>query len=397
MRFLRSARPSSAVRLCAALSMAALSFAGLSIAALDGSQDQPLKIVSPREDAILTGMTELRAEVAPNVAVTTMTFFVDGRLVCTVEAPPFGCPWDAGAVVSGHHVRVVASLASGERLIDNVHTKNVGHTERIKVEAVLVPVIVTDRGKFVRGLKQQDFEVLEDGVAQPVGSLVSENAPLELVLAIDISGSMEQALPEVKVAVKALLAKLRPGDAATLIGFNDTTFLVAESETDPKVREDAVDLLTSWGGTALYDATIFSLDVVNKRWGRKGVVIFSDGDDRHSLTRREAAMRRVQSSDAMLFTVGFGGAAMVPDLRKRLQDYAVATGGRAFFPRDAKQLDEVFGTIIAELSSQYVLSYSPPNPTPESKWRTITVRIPKGRYDIRARQGYRSIGSRAER
>jgi VWFA-related protein len=80
-----------------------------------------------------------------------------------------------------------------------------------------------------------------------------------------------------------------------------------------------------------------------------------------------------------------------------LQDYAVSTGGRAFFPRDTKQLDEAFGTIVTELSNQYVLSYSPANPTPESKWRTIKVRIPKGRYDIRARQGYRSLGSRAER
>jgi Ca-activated chloride channel family protein len=364
-----------------------------------GGQDTALRIVSPTEDAILTGVTELRAEISSDVAVRTVTFFVDGRLICTVEAPPFRCTWDAGVVVSGHHVRVVASLANGARLIGNVRTKDVGHSERIKVEAVLVPVIVTDRGKFVRGLKKQDFEVLEDGVAQSVGSLVSEEAPLELVLAIDISGSMEQALPDVKVAVKHLLSKLRPGDAATLIGFNDTTFLVAESETDPQAREEAVDLLTSWGGTALYDATIFSIDLVNRRWGRKGVVIFSDGDDKHSLTRRDAAMARVQASDAMMFTVGFGGAAALPDLRKRLQDYAVSTGGRAFFPHDTKQLDEVFGTIVAELSNQYVLSYSPanPNPIPESKWRTIKVRVPKGRYDIRARQGYRSLGSRAER
>jgi VWFA-related protein len=360
-------------------------------------QGATITIVSPQEEAILTGVTKLQAEISSDVAVRAVTFFVDGRLACTVEAPPFACTWDAGAIVSGHHVRVVASLANGARLIGNVHTKQVGHTERIKVEAVLVPVIVTQRGKFVRGLKQHDFEVLEDGVAQPVGSLVSEEAPLELVLAIDISGSMEQALPDVKVAVKHLLSKLRPGDAATLIGFNDTTFLVAESETDPRAREEAVDLLTSWGGTALYDATIFSLDLVKRRWGRKGVVIFSDGDDKHSLTRRDAAMARVQSSDTMLFTVGFGGAASLPDLRKRLQEYAVSTGGRAFFPHDAKQLDEVFGTIVAELSNQYVLSYSPAIPALESKWRTITVRIPKGRYDIRARQGYRSLGSRTER
>jgi Ca-activated chloride channel homolog len=390
--------------------IARLVMAGLVLVALAITGDAPMiagsgqgpgttiTIVSPQEEAILTGATELRAEITSDVAVTAVTFFVDGRLACTVEAPPFRCTWDAGAVVSGHHVRVVASLANGARAVGNVRTKEVGHSERIKVEAVLVPVIVTDRGgKFVRGLKKADFEVLEDGVTQAVGSLVSEDAPLELVLAIDISGSMEQALGDVKVAVKHLLSKLRPGDAATIIGFNDTAFLVAESETDPRVREEAVDLLTSWGGTALYDATIFSLDLVNRRWGRKGVVIFSDGDDKHSLTRRDAAMARVQASDAMLFTIGFGGAAALPDLRKRLQDYAVSTGGRAFFPHDTKQLDEVFGTIVAELSNQYVLSYSPANPTPESKWRTIKVRIPKGRYDIRARQGYRSLGSRAER
>jgi Ca-activated chloride channel homolog len=359
----------------------------------------PVTIASPAEDAIVTGPTELRAEIPPGLAVQTVAFFVDGRLVCTLEAPPFRCTWDAAAVVNGHHVRVVATLADGRRTVGNVRTKDVGLTEKIRVDAVLVPVIVTDKGKFVRGLKKQDFEVLEDGVAQPLGSLVSEDAPLELVLAIDISGSMEQALPDVKVAVKQLLTKLRPGDSATLIGFNDTTFIAAESETNPKVREDAVDLLSSWGGTALYDATLVALDMVNKRWGRKGVIIFTDGDDRHSLTRREQAMARVQASDAMLFTIGFGGATSLPELRKRLQDYAVSTGGRAFFPHQAKELDEVFGTIVAELSSQYVLSYSPANHSPDQKWRTIKVRIPKsGQYDIRARQGYRTIGSsRVER
>lgn len=357
-----------------------------------------LRVVAPQEGAIVSGLTELSAVVTPPGGIKSVTFFVDGRLVCTVEQTPYACKWDGGSAVNGHHVRVVATLDDGRRLIDNVRTKDVGYVEKIRVDAVLVPVIVTANGRFVRGLKKQDFQVFEDGVSQPVGSLVSEESPLELVLAIDISGSMESALPEVKVAVKALLSKLRPGDAATLIGFNDTTFMVAESETDPKAREDAVELLTSWGGTALYDATIFSLDVVNRRWGRKGVVIFTDGDDRHSLTRREAAMARVQSSDALMFTIGFGGASTMPDLRKRLEAYASSTGGRAFFPRHAGELDEVFGTIISELSNQYVLSYSSANNKPDQGWRTIKVMIPKGKYDIRARQGYRTIASpRTER
>ena len=80
--------------------------------------------------------------------------------------------------------------------------------------------------------------------------------------------------------MKQLLSKLRPGDAATLVGFNDTLFLAAEREKDQQTRERAVDLLTAWGGTALYDATVRALDLVSREWGRKGIVIFSDGDDR---------------------------------------------------------------------------------------------------------------------
>jgi VWFA-related protein len=241
-------------------------------------------------------------------------------------------------------------------------------------------------------LKQDDFEVFEDGVVQPISSIVSEDAPLDLVLAIDISGSMEHALTDVKAAVKQLLAKLRPGDAATLVGFNDTTFVVAEREKDQRAREKAVELLTSWGGTALYDATVRALDLVSREWGRKGVVIFSDGDDRHSLTQRETAMARVQASDAMLYTVGFGSGATVPRLRGSLQTYASATGGRPFFPRHTKDLDGVFDEIVAELANQYVLSYSSTNLKLDSKWRDIKVQVRKGKYDIRARRGYRATG-----
>ncbi len=354
-------------------------------------QSPRLTITSPEPDAIVTGPAQLAAQIVAPDDVESVSFFVDGRLACTVEQPPYQCGWDAGVVVRGRHVRVVAQLAGGGRLVGNVRTKDLGYQERIRVEAVLVPVIVTERGKFVRGLKKQDFQLYEDGVAQPVGSLVSEEAPLELVLAIDISGSMEAALPQVKQAVRQLLVKLRPGDAVTLVGFNDTTFIVAERETNQQAREDAVELLASWGGTALYDATVTALDLVSKGWGRKGVVVFSDGDDRDSLTRRETAMSRVQASDAMLFTVGFGAGGAVPDLRRKLEGYAHSTGGRAFFPQNAAELDETFDTIVAELANQYVLSYTSTNQARDKGWRNIKVQVPNGKYGIRARQGYRAV------
>ena len=359
------------------------------------AQTAALRITSPTPDSIVSGVIRLEAAVTPEQqlpAVQSVTFFVNGRLVCTVERPPFGCSFNPGDVVRGHHVRVVATLTDGRRLIDNVRTKDLGYVEKVRTEAVLVPVIVRHNGEFVRGLRQQDFELFEDGVAQPISSFVNENAPLDLVLAVDISGSMESALPDVKAAVRQLLSKLRPGDAATLVGFNDTFFVAAEREKDRKTREEAVDLLTSWGGTALYDATVRALDMVSREWGRKGVVIFSDGDDRHSLTPRETAMARVQASDAMLYTVGFGGGATVPALRTSLESYARSTGGRAFFPRTVKELDGVFDEVVTELANQYVLSYSSTNLKTDSAWRNIKVLVRKGKYDVRARRGYPANG-----
>jgi Ca-activated chloride channel family protein len=356
------------------------------------AQGPQIHISSPQSDTIVSGDIWLEATITPGTEVQSVNFFVDGRLVCTAERPPFGCNWYSGDVVRGHHVRVVATLPDGKRLIDNVRTKDLGFTERVRTEAVLVPVIVTDSGQFVRGLQRQDFEVFEDGVPQRIASMVSEDAPLDLVLAIDISGSMERALPEVKAAVTQLLGKLRLGDAATLVGFNDTMFLLAEREKDQKARAAAVELLTSWGGTALYDATVRALDLVSREWGRKGVVIFSDGDDRNSLTQRETAMARVQSSDAMLYTIGFGGGATVPQLRKSLESYAHSTGGRAFFPRQVRELDAVFDDIVAELANQYVLSYSSTNAKQDNSWRNIKVQVRAGKYEVRARRGYRANG-----
>lgn len=366
------------------------------LSAVAGAQAPALHITSPSANMLVSGPTVI--EIAPLPGVATVNFTVDGRQVCVVDRPPFRCTWHAGDVVRGHHIRVVATLAGGGRLTDNVHTRDPGFTEKVRTEAVLVPVIVTEHGRFVRGLKQKDFQIFEDGVPQPVASTASEETPLDLVLAIDVSGSMEGSLDEVKAAVKQLMAKLRPGDAATLVGFNETMFLLTEREKDQRARERAVDLLSSWGGTALYDATVRSLDLVSRDWGRKGMVLFSDGDDRDSLTSREKAMARVQASDAMLYTVGFGGGSVVPELRQSLDNYARSTGGRAFFPRGTKELDGIFDQIVAELSNQYMLSYSSTNLKQDGGWRNIKVQVRNAKYEIRARRGYRASGpQRAER
>jgi VWFA-related protein len=127
------------------------------------------------------------------------------------------------------------------------------------------------------------------------------------------------------------------------------------------------------------------------------VVIFSDGDDRDSLVGRERAMARVQASDAVVYTIGFGAGSTLAGLRQGLEQYAAATGGRAFFPRNVSELDDVFDAVVVELANQYMLSYSPLNTARDGKWRSINVRVRKGKYSIRARAGYRFESQLAER
>ena len=375
-----------------AAGVSALAAVAILSATIFARQGATLRITAPAADVIVSGNTRIDIAIEPAAEmanIKTVTFSVNGRLACMLERAPFTtCSFEPGDVVRGHHIRVVATLNDGRRLVDNLRTKEIGYAEKIRTAAVLVPLIVTNGGTFVKGLKQQDFEIFEDGVRQPIDSLVTDDAPLDLVLAIDVSGSMERALVDVKPAVKQLLSRLRTGDSATLVGFNDTMFIAAEREKDRRTREAAVDLLTSWGGTALYDATVRTLELVSRETGRKGIVIFSDGDDRNSLTRRETAMERVQASDAMLYTIGFGGGATVPQLRASLESYARSTGGKPFFPKHTGELDAIFDDIVSELANQYVLSYSPLNAKQDGKWRSIKVRVRKGGYEIRARQGY---------
>ena len=126
------------------------------------AQAPALRITMPERDTIVSGNTSIQVALEPVAEVAnlkSLTVFANGRLVCTIDRPPLSCPWQPGEVVRSHHIRVVATMTDGRRFVDNVRTKELGYTERINAEAVLVPLIVTDGGQFVRGLKQQDFEI----------------------------------------------------------------------------------------------------------------------------------------------------------------------------------------------------------------------------------------------
>src|SRR5437762_5038102 len=180
----------------------------------------------------------------PVEAGVGVTFFADGRQVCALIHPPYECPWDAGETIVEHQIRAVGTLAGGGRVVQTVRTKSVGFAEKVNVDVVQVTVTVGDgHGKFVRGLTQGSFHVFEDNHPQAISHFASENVPLELVVAIDISGSMAPSMPKLKPAVKEFLGDVPPQAQVTLLGFNDSIFTLTRKQTDPSERIKAVDRL----------------------------------------------------------------------------------------------------------------------------------------------------------
>jgi Ca-activated chloride channel homolog len=376
----------SPLLLCAALTV---------VAAAQGTPSNPeLRILSPGADAYVSGPTLLRAKVDPPDGVTALTFFVNGRQACALTRLPFECEWDAGPAIAEHQVRAVATLKDGTRLVQTVRTKSVGYSERVDVDVVQVTVTVSDEhGRFVRDLPQSAFHVLEDGHAQTITHFASEDVPLELIAAIDISGSMGPAMPRVKNAVKGFLGDVAPEHQVTLLGFNDNIFTLTRKTTDRSERVKAVDRLAPWGSTALYDVLLRGVEMLGRQTGRKALVVFSDGEDQGSHATINDVERRLQSSDVTLYMIGQGRGVTLDPLRRVMERLAAPTGGRAIFTDSMDELHAAFAQLLDELSNQYLIGYQSTNTKRDDAWRKIKVDV-EGHSDVRARQGYRALAGK---
>ena len=359
-----------------------------------GSQGEEVTatITSPEPDSYAAGTVPLRVVVRPGSRVKDIAramFYVDGRLVCTVMEPTrLECPWEAGSEIKEHVIRAVVELHGGVRAVTSMRTKGLDLVEAVQVEVTQVTAVVTDRGRFIKGLPQTAFRLLEDGVPQKITHFSSEGSPLELVIAIDVSESMTQAMPQLKNSVKRFLSALSPKDQVTLTAFNDSMFTLTRRDTSADQRLRAVDRLAPWGGTALYDVIVRGLQQLSKQSGRRVLVVFSDGDDKTSHSTIQAVEQAVRSSDATLFMVALGNGVRNATIKSGIERLVDMSGGRALFVERSDQLDGPFAEILNELSNQYLIGYESTNSARDGKWREIKLELPQHGYDVRARQGY---------
>jgi Ca-activated chloride channel family protein len=376
-------------------SLTAVSLAlGLASAMSLGRQapEPTLAVLSPKPDDVVSGLTHFAAEVRPaELAVSQVEFFLDGALACRSVHPPFDCAADVGHRGLAASVRAVALLADGRRLVQTVRTKAPGLVISSETDAVLVTAHVIDsHGRFVHGLTEASFRILEDGQPQEIGSFSDEDAASTVLLALDMSGSMAVAVADLKAAAAGFLGALRSTDAVTVAAFNTNLFVLAEPGVPVPARLSALERLAPTGMTALYDVIIQATNLVRHGQGRRAIVVFTDGDDDASRSSLESVRTTLESSDVVLYLIARGKAAQDENLRRAWAGVATATGGDAYFGPNMSHLSEHFADIRDELASGYLLGYTPKRPLGDGAWRKLTVTVSgPGKGDhVQAREGY---------
>jgi Ca-activated chloride channel homolog len=271
-------------------------------------------------------------------------------------------------------------------------------TIKVPVNEVSVIFTVTDKhGRYIKDLKKNDFKVIDDRKpAAQIRSFRSEtDLPLQVGLLIDASNSVRDRFKfEQEAAIEFLNAMIRPRyDKAFVVGF-DATPEVTQDFTD--ITEDlskGVRALRAGGGTAMYDALYFACRdklIKQEQVGsvRRAIILLSDGDDNLSHVTREEAIEMAQRADVIVYTISTNISGMKGKGDKVLERIADATGGRAFFPFQIRDVSDAFTSIQDELRSQYAMAYKPADFAADGRFRTIEISTQEKGLRVRTRKGY---------
>jgi Ca-activated chloride channel family protein len=260
---------------------------------------------------------------------------------------------------------------------------------------------VTDSSShYIADLTDKDFEVFEDGVKQDLILFNRSNLPVALILLMDTSSSMEDRLTLAQDAAIGFIRKLRPADLGEVISFDSRFQTLQKFTNNPVDLEAAIRKTVAGGSTSLFNALYVSLKDLKKiptrteqDVRRQAIILLSDGEDTSSLITFDDVMEFARRSETAIYPIGLMAdePAQSKGFREatfELRQLASDTGGRSFFPNDAKSLSGVYSQIYDELSSQYTIGYTSKNTRRDGAWRRLVVRVDRPNLSTRTKQGY---------
>lgn len=279
---------------------------------------------------------------------------------------------------------------------------------RLNARWVNLNVSVTDRqGKKVTQLKKEDFVILEDGVEQEIVHFAPVEAPVNLVLLLDLSGSIGSQLKAMKKAANRFIDSLKENDRTAVAIFTSRFKLVSGFTSDRKRLKECVDHIKHpGGGTRLYDAEWATFDLLNEvKDARKAIVVLTDGVDSSFLPEEEEGSKhafdellmRAVEEDTTIYPIYFDtepdlgryySKAAYAEARKQLRTLAEQTGGAYFSAARIEDLDGVYNQVAAELHALYSVAYAAKDTRKDGRFRAIRLRVNLEGIKSRTKRGY---------
>jgi Ca-activated chloride channel family protein len=279
----------------------------------------------------------------------------------------------------------------------------------IRISSDLVTIVATIAKKAVTDtidLKQEDFEIIEDGVPQEVANFARDtDQPLNIVMLFDTSLSVAKRLEfERRAAGRFLERVLRQQDRAALFSVSTDVMLMQDFTNRVPQLVSAMKQLKPQGATSLYDAIYLASDYLKESAGRRVIILISDGGDTTSHKGLLDVLTKAQQSDVLIYSVYTGALNPSQNLRdlaaeRALETLSAETGGEVFRAktsdrdgeqdeRSLRELDAAFSSLADQLRTQFVLGFFSSNEKKDGTYRRLNIHIKKPGYIVKSRAGY---------
>jgi Ca-activated chloride channel homolog len=273
----------------------------------------------------------------------------------------------------------------------------------VNTDLITLTVTVTDTyGRFVSGLSKKAFTVLDDKTPQEITFFSDDDAPVSVGVIFDVSGSMNgEKIKRAREALSKFIQTSHNSDEYFLIGFNSRAQLLLDKTRDGNAVLDKLTFVEPKSNTALYDACYLGVEKVTRGvHPKRAVLLISDGQDNDSRYTFSELRKLLKESDVVVYSIGILGGADAGSQfgmegQAILDELSSVSGGKAFFPRTAAEMDDIFESIALELRHQYSIGYKPSNFANDGKWHRLKVKItpPRGlpHLFVRSKEGYFAI------
>lgn len=270
-------------------------------------------------------------------------------------------------------------------------------------DLVTLTVTVTDPyGRYVSGLNRNAFTILDQKQPQEITYFSDADAPVSVGVIFDVSGSMSgDKVKRAREALSKFIQTSHDSDEYFLVGFNSKAQLLLDKTRDGDAVLDKLTFIDTKGQTALYDAVYLGVNKVQRsQHSKRALIVISDGQDNNSRFTFDNVRRLLKESDVTVYGVGIlsgsdAGSSLGMEGQGVLDEMCGVSGGKAFFPRTATEMDDIFEQIALELRHQYSIGYKPKNFVSDGKWRRVKVTVARTRglprLFVRSKEGYYAL------